>query len=185
MITHIEGRSARGTMAAWVKLRNERPDLFELVDVMQQPAAVMDGVLFSWVVEEQGKQFPVTLWQRDLSGGGGYSEQSMKMMQLSNQVAAWILGKMTSVLQITDTDCARPLKVCANGAKNRMRQELKAVAAQTGCPESLKCGPLELMTIIHESLKDLKKDMEEKNHTCSRLSEWTSGLQAQLEDDEA
>ena len=54
-VTRIAGRSARGAMAAWVKLRSERPELFELVDVAQQPAAVMDAILSSWVVEQQGR----------------------------------------------------------------------------------------------------------------------------------
>ena len=54
-MTRIAGRSARGTMATWVKLRSERPELFELVDVAQQPAAVMDAILSSWVVEQQGR----------------------------------------------------------------------------------------------------------------------------------
>ena len=39
---------------------------------MQQPAAVMDAVLFKRVLESQAKQFPCSLWMRDLSGGGGY-----------------------------------------------------------------------------------------------------------------
>ena len=161
--THVAGRSALGSMASWVKLRSERPDLFEHVDVMQQPAAVMDSILFAWVVEAQAMKYPVSLWQRDLSGGGGYALQSMKAMQVANQVPTWILGKMTSVLQITDTGFARPLKVNAIGAKAAMRQQLKAAAAQTGAETTLKCGPLEIMTIIHESLEKLVEDTAGKN----------------------
>ena len=79
------------------------------------------------------------------------------------QVPAWILGKMTSALQITGTGFARPLKVCAIEAKARMRQNLKAVAAQTGAVEAFKCRPFELLTIIHESLRQLTVSTVEKN----------------------
>ena len=157
MVNHIKGRSARGAMASWVQLRRERPELFKRIDVMQQPAAVMDSVLFQWVLEDQAMQFPVSLWMRDLSGGGGFALQSEIAMKLAGQVPSWVLGKMTSVLQITDTDFARPLKLHANQAKQELRQILKATAAQTGANESLKCGHAEILFIIDSALRLLEE----------------------------
>ena len=70
-VKHQKGHHAHGAMQAWVKLRSERPELFRRVEVMQQPAAVMDAVLFSWVLQSQAAQFPCSLWVRGLSGGVG------------------------------------------------------------------------------------------------------------------
>ena len=50
----------------------------------------------------------------------------MKMMHLINQAAAWILGKMTAVLQLTDTGVARLCKTIANDVKAMLRMQLKA-----------------------------------------------------------
>ena len=69
-VHHTAGRSACGAMRSWV----------------QQPVAVMDAVLFKWVLEDQAKQFPCSLWMRDLSGGGGYAVQSERIMKVCNQV---------------------------------------------------------------------------------------------------
>ena len=130
---------------------------------MQQPAAVMDAVLFKWVLESQAKQFPCSLWMRDLSGGGGYAVQSERAMKIVQQVPAWVLGKMTSVLQLTDTDFARPLKVAAHEAKQELRQLLKAAARQTGAHEGLKCGPREILQIIHMALEKMERNMRGKD----------------------
>ena len=157
-----KGHSARGTMASWVKLRSERPELFQRVDVMQQPAAVMDAVLFKWVLESQAMQFPCSLWMRDLSGGGGFAVQSERSMKVAQQVPSWIMGKMTSVLQVTDTDIARPLKLCACDAKAELRQELKAAAVQTGVEESFKCGPAEILRVIDTALQKLEQKLAGK-----------------------
>ena len=84
-------------------------------------------------------------------------------MQLANQVPTWILGKLSSVLQITDTGYARPVKVFAVEEKAQIRQELKAIAVQTGTRQSLTCKPVEILTIIHGALRRLKAYSDEKN----------------------
>ena len=93
VVSRQKGHSARGAMASWVKLRKEQPQLFERVEVMSQPAAVMDAVLFKWVLQSQARQFPCSLWMRDLSGGGGFAVQSARSMKAAQQVPAWIMGK--------------------------------------------------------------------------------------------
>ena len=85
--------------------------------------------------------------------------QSERAMKVAQQVPAWVLGKMTSVLQVTDTDIARPLKLCAGAAKSKLRQELKAAAAQAGCRESFKRGPAEILHIIDSALQKLEGKM--------------------------
>ena len=70
-----KGRSAGNIMKPWRDLREKSPDLFEGVSLMQQPAAVVDSIIMSWVLEQQGNQYPCSMWMRDLSGGGGSSVQ--------------------------------------------------------------------------------------------------------------
>ena len=151
-VKHLKGASAGNTMQAWRRLRDSRPDLFRNVQVMQQPAAVIDSVLMKWVLEDQGKRYPCSLWQRDLSGGGGFSLQSQQCMQLIGQVPTWIAGKMTSVLQLTDTDFAFRMKAFAKESKEILLDEMKAKARKAGCAVTLKAGPYELLRIVQECL---------------------------------
>ena len=64
------GAFANNLMKPWRDLRAACPELFEDITVMQQPAAVVDAVIMSWILEDLGEQFPCSIWQRDLSGGG-------------------------------------------------------------------------------------------------------------------
>jgi hypothetical protein len=111
-VVHEKGRSARNSMLAWQTLRWKRPELFEGLSVMAQPAAVVDNIIQAWQLEELGDQYPCSICQRDMLGSYR-SASSQKAMQVIGMLDAPILGKMTAVLQVTDTDIARPLKVIA------------------------------------------------------------------------
>ena len=154
-VVRVKGRYAGGTMKPWVELRARAPELFEGITVMQQPAAVSDSVIMSWALEELGRLYPCSIWQRDLSGGGGFSLAARQRMQLVNQIPVWVMGKMTAALQITDTDFAYPLKAYAKSAKEELKQQLKAVAAKAGLPPILKCGAFEILSIIKKSVDQL------------------------------
>ena len=84
-------------------------------------------------------------------------------MQAANQVPCWVAGKMTSVLQLTDTDFAHRLKAFSKHEKAQLRQELQAASAKAGVPCSLKCGPFELLKVISASLKRLEQVTLEEN----------------------
>ena len=150
-------------MQAWRNLRKIRPDLFEGVPVMQQPAAVADSVIATWSIMEMAAKYPCMLWQRDLSGGGGFSVQAKQAMRIASQVPAWIAGKMTAVLQITDTDFAFLMKKYADEVKRDVRMQMEAVAAQANKETTLKCGAFEILQIIAGSLKKMKETTMQKN----------------------
>ena len=160
---HFAGKSVGNVMVAWRKLRTERPYLFEGISLMQQPAAVVDSVITTWTIMEMALKYPCMLWQRDLSGGGGFSLQAKQAMKIAGQVPSWIAGKMTAVLQITDTDQAYLMKCYAEEVKREVRLELEAVAAQAHKEVSLKCGAFEIMQIIAGALKKLKDTTIQKN----------------------
>ena len=163
IVKRVKGASAGNTMQVWRDLRASHPHLFANLQIMQQPAAVMDSVLMSWVLDDMGRRFLCSLWQRDLSGGGGFSMASRQKMQLVGQIPAWIAGKMTAALQITDTDFAFRLKSFAKNAKASIMDELKAKARQEGCAVHLKCGPYEVLRIVQDSLQKLEAATQREN----------------------
>ena len=160
---HKAGNSVGNIMKSWRDLRDQRPDLFEGISLMQQPAAVVDSVITTWSIMEMAEKYPSILWQRDLSGGGGFSMQAKQAMRLAGQVPAWIAGKMTACLQITDTDFAFRLKAFATEAKLQMRTQLQASSLQAGMESGLRCGAFEILKIITDSVKLLKEATVKEN----------------------
>jgi hypothetical protein len=161
-VVHEEGRSARNSMLAWQTLRRKRPGLFEGLSVMAQPAAVVDNIIQAWQLEELGDQYPCSICQRDMLGSYR-SASSQKAMQVIGMLDAPILGKMTAVLQVTDTDIARPLKVIAAEEKEALRAELKLKAVQEGVKESFVCKAPEVMRIVARSIKRLNSKLIQEN----------------------
>ncbi len=156
-VRHCQGRPVGNRMKSWRDLRLQCPELFEGITVMQQPAAVVDSILMAWILEEQGKLYPCSLWQRDLSGGGGYSTASRQRMQVIGQVPAWIAAKMTSVMQLTDTDFAYRLKAFAAHEKDLLKLEMKAAAAKAEVEATFRCGAYEILRIVKNSLQRLEQ----------------------------
>ena len=57
-------------------------------------------------------RFQYAVCQRDPSAGA-LTEGSRSMQALAQQIPAWVAGKMTAVLQVTDTDVAFRLEVAS------------------------------------------------------------------------
>ena len=142
-------------MKTWRELRVKAPHLFEGIEVMQQPAAVVDTVINQWALEDLGSRYPVSIWQRDMLAATR-SAKAKATMQVINQIEANIMGKMTPVLQLTDTDFARQLKAISEEIKDEVRQELKLKALQEKVPASYKCFAYEVLKILQGSLKKLQ-----------------------------
>ena len=81
-------------------------------------------------------------------------------MSAINQMPAWIWGKMTPVLQITDTDAAHHLKRFANEAQHQLRRELREKAIAEGVHACFKQGIYEILRVTSEALKKLKHFMD-------------------------
>ena len=81
-------------------------------------------------------------------------------MAAINQMPAWIWGKMTPVLQITDTDVAHHLKRFANEAQHRLRRELRQKALAEGVHACFKQGIYEILRVTSEALAKLKAYMD-------------------------
>ena len=107
-VVHLSGDKCRSLKWA-VRLRSLYPQEFSEIDIMQQPASNMDGVLLNWVVQAQGSEEPCSLYIRD-SFAAIFSSEVQQTQQVVNQASVEILGKLTHYLQVTDTDFARSFK---------------------------------------------------------------------------
>jgi hypothetical protein len=110
------GTSAGGVMRQWVKLRAQHPDMFSQMEVYQQPAGFMDEIILVWSLQSFQKKYPQAVWQRDLFSAA-LSAGSRRAMSLAQIIPCWIAGKMTAVLQITDTDVDSDSRPVAEGGQ--------------------------------------------------------------------
>ncbi len=140
-------------MRSFVQLRSTHPKLFDDISVLQQPAAFLDGALHSWRLLELQRLYPHSSWQRD-SLQTPLTEEALKSSAMCHQILSLIQGKMTPVLQLTDTDFAFLFKAKATAAKER----LKAKAKKDGSRESWNICLYPMMKVISEALKALEKE---------------------------
>ena len=156
------GSSAGSHMLPWRQLRCKSPELFAGISLMAQPAAVVDSIIQGWQLEELGESYPCSICQRDMLGSyrAMCSEQAIQVICMLD---APILGKMTPVLQVTDTDVARPLKLIAAEEKEKLRAELKAKAVKERVQESFVCRAPEVMKVVARSLARLNEKLVKEN----------------------
>ena len=147
---HKAGDHVGRTLEEWRLIRGnpKTAHLLQRVEVMAQPAAVTDSVIFTWVAESQAEEFGACLWTRDTCGGAGGGEACRTAMFCAGQIPNYIAAKMTAVLQPTDTDFAFPLRRFAEESKLMQRLELMAALAQ------LKLDPVDLPR--HYGWQDMK-----------------------------
>ena len=122
-----KGTSARGLMRSWVQLRRENPQARKLVqeiELMQQPSGFQDSIISKWRIEAQASQYVQKLHSRDINAS--YLSSSARMASfLSHEVNHFLAGKITAVLQLTDTDVAFSLKAAARRSQEQLRRELR------------------------------------------------------------
>ena len=144
VIKRVKGASAGNIMKSWRDIRKEPGALFEDIQVYAQPAAVIDGIVQVWILKDLGKEFPASIWQRDIVGAA-MTVEAKEAMSLIGQIPAFIAGKMTPVLQVTDTDFAFRLKVFIRQEMDVLRDALRQKAKLQELPCVFKCGPFEVL----------------------------------------
>ena len=147
-------------MYKWVDMRKEARErndektllyFSQFMDIMQQPAGFEDAIISKWIIEGQGKLYPLSIHQRDMFLGC-MTRSSKLAMWLCQQAATWIAGKMTPACQITDTDVVFPVKGNAKNAEDDLRREFKAIAEAKGERCDWTCGPYEILRISAEAI---------------------------------
>ena len=162
------GQHARGLMAGYVELRKEHPELFVGITLMQQPAAFLDGVIHQWRLEDLAERYGRSIFQRDTLRTH-MTKQAHEAMATAWMLQSLIAGKMTPVLQLTDTDFAFLFKACCQAVKARVVTAQKAACKKEGKREEFKCTPYNVLYILQEGLKDLKLKTEERNLVLAGL----------------
>ena len=91
------------------QLRDEMPHVFRHFTVMSQPASKSDGIILPWVIKNQANQFPLSVCMRD-AYGPAFTADTTKTLFMSHQVQSSMMPKMTSAMQLTDTDFSHAFK---------------------------------------------------------------------------
>jgi len=146
------GQSTKGVMRTWVELRRESEEVRNMlkhVDIYQQPSGFNDSITMSWMHEELSREHVVAIHQRDMFGAA-LSSDAQKAAFLSHSVSTFVSGKMTSVLQLTDTDLSFPVKRAADRMKAELRKTFRADSLSSGQPApAVVVGPFEMLKIAH------------------------------------
>ena len=105
---HKKGSKCSGLQWA-VKMRKDHPDLMSKIDIMQQPSSNCDAIILSWIIQQQIKREPASLFIRDCFSAA-FADEVKSVQFLGNQASTEILGNLTQRTQVTDTDFARSFK---------------------------------------------------------------------------
>ena len=106
---HIAGEKCGRALEGWRKIRASHPHLFRHFTVMSHPSCNMDSICIPWNIQDSAHEMPVSLYQRD-AYGAAFSDSTTKMRYLSHQAQSTIQPKMTSAMQLTDTDFSHQFK---------------------------------------------------------------------------
>ena len=152
-----KGTAAGSLMLSWRKLRDEGDEemkgFFRDIEVMQQPAAFCDGIIIAWIAEMRKKEgYDKLISVRDMFAGG-LSQSCRRMSFLTGQLLAFIAGKMTPVLQLTDVAVAFLFKKYLEAVKTEERRKKRCDADLEATflaadPKETACGPGDLMRIL-------------------------------------
>ena len=142
-------------MENWLDLRDERPEYFEEIIVMQQPAATVDEIIVGWELEELGKRFPAAVLQRDLLSGALSGRAKMAAV-LQHIICCWVAPGMTPVVQLTDTDFSFIFKRRLEHAKQDVVKLLKEQAIKEGREFEWKLGAVQVMQMLYNAFREYK-----------------------------
>ena len=91
-------------------------------------------------------------------------------MSLGWMLQSLILGKMTPVLQLTDTDIAYIFKAEGTVAKENVMTDLETKCREQGVGENFSCGHYEIIRIIHDALAGMT-EIPQAGHNVVWLEE--------------
>ena len=142
-------------------LKKAFPQYFEMFMVFQQPAAMRDGAIVAWCMEEMHVDHPYVMQQHDLLGAQSTSEVK-ELRFLLNQPDAVLCGEMTAPCQVTDIMIAEPVHAVARWELPKIRQWLKENAMKRGSAEvKYRVGLLEILMICEAIEKYLRQWLED------------------------
>ena len=160
---------AGNLLLSWRKLRAEADEemktFFRDIEVMQQPAAFCDGVILAWICEMRKREgFDKVISVRDMFAGG-LSASCRRMSIVCSELLAFIAGKMTPVMQLTDVAVAFGFKKILEATKAEVRRMKRGevdmeVAFLEANPEETRCGAGDLMRILGKTWQRMREQDE-------------------------
>ena len=168
-----QGSKAGGLMSSWRQLRDHgtefEKELVNKFDIYQQPAGFCDGVIVSWTTEARAAEVPQCLHVRD-AFAAGWAESSMRANFLSQCLQVMIAGKMTPVMQLTDTDVSAVMKRASDRKKQDILGENRERAQARGekCPV-VKCSKVDMLRICLAGHERVEKLNAETNNLLAGL----------------
>ena len=153
---HIAGEKCGRALEGWRKIRASHPHLFRHFTVMSQPSCNMDSICMAWNIQDSAHEMPVSLYQRD-AYGAAFSDSTTKMRYLSHQAQSTIQAKMTSAMQLTDTDFSHQFKAAV---KSHIDEKVEAM--QRDSTELPKISNLDIAFAVDAAMQQMVEANEEK-----------------------
>ena len=124
----------------------------------------------SWQVRDQAKKYPMSLWQRDCFGAA-FQADVRKMQFLGHQVPCAVMAKMTSALQLTDTDFSHEFKAKVRSAVDmKMKPGAERMRAdEAGPSDQYKMSIRDVAAVIDEAMEQMIQSNEKKNWVLAGL----------------
>ena len=137
---------------------------------MSHPSSNMDSVLMAWQVRDQAKKYPMSLWQRDCFGAA-FQADERKMQFLGHQVPCTVMAKMTSALQLTDTDFSHEFKAKVRSAVDmKMKQGAERMRGdEAGPSDKYKMSIRDVAAVIDEAMEQMIQRNEKKKWVLAGL----------------
>ena len=158
VVQRLAGKSAGKLLQPWLEARKK--GFLKDWEVFGQPAAVVDSIIQTWMLQSQQESFPCSIWTRDMLNASQNADVQT-VQKLCQQLHTQVKGGVTDLIQITDTDMSMSLKSSLRQAQEEERRRMKEHAKAEGRPVSFKCGVEEMARIL-EHAWDLQKKREEE-----------------------
>ena len=166
-VVHLKGQPVGALGSQILDFRRDHPELFQKMKeeglrFYQQPAGFEDSIITCWKIQEQQKMFGQTVSLRDMFTGGLSKWARLESFQ-RQQLASWILGKITAVCQTADCVVIRPIKIKTAQKHVALRRELQTLAQLENTRAVFKCGVYEIMRTLYEVISEARQDFREND----------------------
>jgi len=146
-------------MEGYRTVRDNYPQLVENLELYSQPAACVDSIIMTWMIESQAEAFPSSLWLRDMLAEGN-TPLVQQAATLSGQMMGHIQGGTNFYVQTTETDMSHCFKRDFDEARQKECRRCKYEAKAKSMPVPFECSALQILTIVHEAQANQMKRQE-------------------------
>ena len=160
-------------MPEWRKLRQQDPKLFASFRIWQQPAAVVDSIIWRWQCELEASEYRQALRVTDCLPAA-WAAQSKEASFLLQQIGCPVAASCTPLQQPTDTHLAKPAKDAGRREKERLRELMRLAAIRLNEPvqyESTKREIVQVAVAMHTGMVELNSKSDTVLQAC-RAGGW-------------